>query len=325
MRWVRINRNLCVGDVVEVRSEAEILATLDADGRIDGLPFMPEMLKYCGQRFSIYKSAHKTCDTIEKTGLRRMKNAVHLEGLRCDGEYHGGCQAACLLFWKTAWLRPVSESTAENRTPEEPRKHDGARELLFSQTHVRFTGPGDNQVFVCQSTELRRATSPLLRWDIRLYLQDLRSGNVSFLHFLRVAGLALFNMIQRARGGRQYPAVDGKLPPNKTPHLRLGLNPGDLVEVRSKKEIEETLGSNSRNRGLWFDVEMLPYCNRQFRVLQRVQRLIDEKSGKMIHLSSDCLILDGVTCSGDHSYKRRLCPRAIYPYWREAWLRKVDS
>src|SRR5689334_19126751 len=98
MQSVRINRNLRVGDVVEVRSEAEILATLDADGRIDGLPFMPEMLKYCGQRFSVYKSAHKTCDTIEKSGLRRMKNAVHLEGLRCDGEYHGDCQAACLLF-----------------------------------------------------------------------------------------------------------------------------------------------------------------------------------------------------------------------------------
>ena len=52
--------NLRVGEVVEVRSEAEILSTLDANGRLEGLPFMPEMLKYCGQRFQVYKSAHKT-------------------------------------------------------------------------------------------------------------------------------------------------------------------------------------------------------------------------------------------------------------------------
>jgi hypothetical protein len=70
--------NLHAGELVEVRSEPEILATLDAEGRLDGLPFMPEMLQYCGQRFRVFKSAHKTCDTIEKTGGRRMRNAVHL-------------------------------------------------------------------------------------------------------------------------------------------------------------------------------------------------------------------------------------------------------
>src|SRR5262249_35222364 len=59
--------NLRAGDLVEVRSEPEILATLDAEGRLDGLPFMPEMLQYCGQRFRVFKSAHKTCDTAEKT------------------------------------------------------------------------------------------------------------------------------------------------------------------------------------------------------------------------------------------------------------------
>ena len=35
--------NLRVGELVEVRSEDEILATLDVDGELEGLPFMPEM------------------------------------------------------------------------------------------------------------------------------------------------------------------------------------------------------------------------------------------------------------------------------------------
>src|SRR5215813_7917669 len=101
--------NLRAGEFVEVRSKEEILATLDELGQLNALPFMPEMLKFCGQQFRVFKSAHKTCDTIEKTGGRRMRGAVHLEGLRCDGEAHGGCQAGCLFFWNEAWLKRVGE------------------------------------------------------------------------------------------------------------------------------------------------------------------------------------------------------------------------
>src|SRR6266850_3211640 len=101
---------LRAGDWVEVRSAEEILATLDEQAGLDALPFMPEMLQYCGKRFRVFKAAHKACDTIKKTGNRRMENAVHLENLRCDGQEHGGCQARCLLYWKEAWLKPVSRS-----------------------------------------------------------------------------------------------------------------------------------------------------------------------------------------------------------------------
>ena len=41
-----------------------------------------------------------------------------------------------------------------------------------------------------------------------------------------------------------------------------------------------------------------------------------------MQMKRDCLILDGVLC------KRRyhgLCQRAIYPYWREIWLRRLPS
>jgi len=85
--------NLRSGELVQVRSLNQILATLDANQCLDGLPFMPEMLQYCGRQFRVYKSAHKTCDTIETFVIRRMSNAVHLDGLRSDGEAHGGCQA----------------------------------------------------------------------------------------------------------------------------------------------------------------------------------------------------------------------------------------
>jgi hypothetical protein len=56
---------------------------------------------------------------------------------------------------------------------------------------------------------------------------------------------------------------------------------------------------------------MVRYCGRTASVRARVRRLIDEETGKMIHIKSDCIILGGVTCTADH---HRLCPRGIYPY-----------
>jgi hypothetical protein len=103
------------------------------------------------------------------------------------------------------------------------------------------------------------------------------------------------------------------------------LRPGELVEVRSPAEIEPTLDENGLNRRLSFDREMLPYCGKTFRVKDRVERIIDDRTGLMIHIPGDCLILDGVVCSGERSVGRWFCPRQIYPYWREAWLRRVGG
>ncbi len=72
-------RPLRVGDRVQVRSQEEILATLDERGELDSLPFMPEMLPFCGQTLTVEKVAHKACDTITRGGLRKMDDAVHLD------------------------------------------------------------------------------------------------------------------------------------------------------------------------------------------------------------------------------------------------------
>ena len=54
-------RKLRAGDRVIVRSPEEILSTLDADGTLDGLPFMPEMLERCGKPFRVERRVEKTC------------------------------------------------------------------------------------------------------------------------------------------------------------------------------------------------------------------------------------------------------------------------
>ena len=50
-----------VGSQVMVRSAGEILSTLDDNGTLDGLPFMPEMLSWCGKSFRVLRRVDKIC------------------------------------------------------------------------------------------------------------------------------------------------------------------------------------------------------------------------------------------------------------------------
>jgi hypothetical protein len=332
--------DLRIGELVEVRSEREILATLDQHGRLDGLPFMPEMLQFAGKRVRVYKRAIKACDTIGNTGMYRMERAVHLEGARCDGQAHGGCQAACLLYWKDAWLkRPpdgdAAEAAAPAAAPEEGEEPGGGAVFtvatLQQATRVEDPASGE-QRFSCQATEMPKAAPVhIAGWDLRQYVEDVRAGNARPLQALRGLAIHLFNKLQvasgrvlprrlRIHGGDQYPFLEGRLR-GKTPKELLDLQPGELVEVKSKEEILQTLDKSGHNRGLRFDVEMLKYCGTRARVLSRVGQIVDEKTGRMIRFPGDCIILEGVICTADY---HQFCPRSIYPYWREIWLRRVD-
>jgi hypothetical protein len=325
--------SLRVGDVVEVRSEEEILAMLDPTGKLDQLPFMPEMLAHCGKRFRVSARAHKACDTIEWQKLRRMESAVHLEDLRCDGSAHGGCQAGCLIYWKDAWLKRVDDAEAAGDVPELPPLTGPTvtRETLFAQADAPDpTGSGE-RVYSCQATELLRATTrPVRWWEPDQYVEDVRSGNARVSNVLRGLLVGFFNKFQQLNARllprlclihdcKPYPFVLGRAQDGRG-NESLGLQPGDLVEVKSKEEIFATLDERDRNRGLRFDSEMLHYCGMQAKVLRRVDQIINEQSGKMIHIKGDCIILDGVVCTGTY---HRSCPRRIFPYWREAWLRRV--
>ena len=128
-RFIRPRARLRPGEMVEVRSLPEILATLDERGCLDGMPFMPEMAIYCGHRFPVHRRVDKVWEYAHGTGLRRVRDAVLLKTLRCDGQSHGGCQAACQLIWKEAWLRPpgahVSKASGSRARARSGRIHAG--------------------------------------------------------------------------------------------------------------------------------------------------------------------------------------------------------
>ena len=95
--------------------------------------------------------------------------------------------------------------------------------------------------------------------------------------------------------------------------------------VKSKEEIEATLNRGQKNRGLLFDIEMLPYCGRRMRLLQKVDQIIDEKRGVMLKLPNDCWVIEGAVCNGLQSRNRLFCTRQIYAFWREIWLRRAED
>jgi hypothetical protein len=88
---------------------------------------------------------------------------------------------------------------------------------------------------------------------------------------------------------------------------------------------QETLDQGWRNRGLYFDAEHVPFCRGTYRVHRRVESIIDEKTGKMIRLSNDVIILEDVACQARYAKCRQFSSRAIYPYWREIWLERARS
>ena len=310
------------GDLVEVKGPAEILATLDETGALEGLPFMPEMAVFCGRRFQVDRRAERVCDTVAYSGSRKPPRTVLLADLRCTGAGHGGCQAECRFFWKEAWLTRVAPGSAAP-APIDPRERAALLGRILPHVKAAEATDGGRERWRCQATELPRATEYLQLWDPRSYLREYTTGNVPLGRFLRVTARAAVQEPMRKLG--LVPEVH--LPGTRTGKAvdaPLHLQPGELVEVKSKEEIAATLGPDGRHRGLWFDREMMPFCGRTFRVRQRIRRFIDDHDGKMIELKNDCVTLEGGICSGDRSLRRWFCPREIYSYWRECWLRRVE-
>lgn len=329
------------GDRVRIRDKEEILRTLDKNGRLENMPFMPQMFEFCGQEFTVFKRAHKTCDTVHQTGGRSLPDTVHLDTSRCNGQAYGGCEAGCLLFWKSAWLQSVDGGAASGGSAT--NGYGCTEEEILKGTLAEEGHPKNDPVYTCQATDLPKFTKLLKWWDIRQYVEDYRSGNVglgemvgSFCYagYTRLFNLGIgyralcwiYDRFQTIRNGITYPNRSGIIPQGQpTPVEVLNLQPGELVRVKDLPEILETLDTNNMNRGMLFDAEAVPYCGGTYRVRNQCNRIVEEHTGKIIQFKTATVILEEVYCRGCYSQKRLFCPRAIYSMWREIWLERVGG
>lgn len=322
---------LRVGDVVEVRSAEEILATLDENGELDELPFMPEMLAFCGRRLTVHKVANKLCDYISHTGLRRMPDAVHLTAARCDGSAHGQCENACSLYWKEKWLKRVDPDAPVLPTPDAGQRT--LLPLLVEKSQKEPFEDGETR-FSCQATEMLRAAPERLPLrKVSQYRDDIRSGNADVVEVVRAFLVAVFNRYQdvsrrflpralQIRAGLHWGFLRGGIASGRTPTQQLDLRPGELVRVKSREEILATLDTHLLNRGLGFEPEMSRFCGRTARVKARATRCVDERSGRMLTMKNPCIVLEDIVCEGAYTAN---CPRQYVIWWREIWLERVES
>jgi hypothetical protein len=256
-----------------------------------------------------------------------------------------------MIFWKEAWLKPAkvpsnrgSFVSAESLTVagQATASASGCTELAVRDRAQILDPNGGAPTFVCQATRLPYATSKLEWWELSQYVEDYRSGNVGlwtiicgmtyFIYYwLSCADIGLgrpmrwfydnFYLLWR---GAPFPRKSGTIPDGKpTPIETLNLQPGELVRIKSHAEILKSLNISSRNRGLYFDAEEVPYCGKTYRVLRRVEIIVNERTGKMQEMKTPCVILDSVICRSRYSECRLFCPRSIYAYWREIWLERI--
>ena len=229
--------NLRTGDFVEVKSPGEILQTLDDHGTLDRLPFMPEMVDFCGKRFQVSKRVVKTCYYGTSSGMRKFpaEDVVLLAGLRCSGEAHDGCQRACTIFWREAWLRKVEgPDTAQSSVDPETSKWLRAR-LKIS------TGP---KTYFCQASEILNSTAELSRWErVGKCFSEIRSGNCGVLEMTRRVATWVYWKTRKAVAGAYAQGTQ-----LSTPVESLDLHRGELIEIKSLPNIAETLDRRAYNR-----------------------------------------------------------------------------
>jgi hypothetical protein len=213
-----------------------------------------------------------------------------------------------MVFWHKAWLRPASANDPAGHT-----KLDVPPDALTLLN--RATTVDGERRYRCQLTAIRNMGTPLNNGPIGELWHELRVGNLSLID-IRAQFSFLWNRLILKLCKRLPLARNGTCNPDS-----LGLVPGDIVQVRDRAELLGTLDHDYRHRGLKLNLDMLRFAGKNFRVVAKIERFIDEDTGEMRNMKHPCVALQDVICGGG-SY---LCPRAQYWYWREVWLNRVPA
>jgi hypothetical protein len=123
---------------------------------------------------------------------------------------------------------------------------------------------------------------------------------------------------------RWYSRLTGKnqaLPAPIANVANMSLKADDLVRVRSRQEIEATLDGWKELKGCAFLEYMWQYCDTTQRVLQPMERFLDERDYR-VKKCKGIILLEGVICHGTPTFGR--CDRCCHLFWREEWLEKID-
>ena len=154
---------------------------------------------------------------------------------------------------------------------------------------------------------------------IRRYWWNLKRS----IWYISIVGLKEYalRILPRTRLGKLILKRKRKSRSSRVNDEILHLMPGELVEVRSLKEIFATLDANRKLRGLRFTREMAKFCGKRFRVYKRLEKIILEATGELRPIRTPTVLLEGVFCDGK---AHGGCDRSCFCFWREAWLKRAS-
>jgi len=98
------------------------------------------------------------------------------------------------------------------------------------------------------------------------------------------------------------------------------ISEGDLVQVRSREEIQATLDPFKELKGCAFLPNMYQYCGTRQRVRKSMRHFMDERDYKLKKVRG-VILLENVICNGTPTFGE--CDRCCFLFWREEWLEKV--
>jgi hypothetical protein len=101
------------GDLVRIKSEQEIRATLGNWNDLKGCTFMEEMWQHCGTTHRVFKRIGRFLDERDYQ-IKKVQGLVILENVFCQGTVDfGPCDRSCFFFWREEWLEKVSDKAGE--------------------------------------------------------------------------------------------------------------------------------------------------------------------------------------------------------------------
>jgi hypothetical protein len=100
------------GELVRIKSHAEIERTVDPQGKNRGLSFDPEeMGAYCERVVRVHSSVTKMIDEMHGHMLRMKEPCIILDGVVCKSGY-ASCRLNCpreiSSYWREIWLERVT-------------------------------------------------------------------------------------------------------------------------------------------------------------------------------------------------------------------------
>ena len=222
------DRRFRVGDEVQVANAEHILSTLDANCRFEGLPFMPQMVPFCGQKLIVTRWVNNVCYPVQGgADYGNLTNSVLLNVSRCDGASFGGCQMACPLIWKTNWLWP-------NTNQAEVADDLNAPEAVQQLSDFATANAMNSDLASCQATQLHQITHKRNRLNIGQYVDEVNLNRVSVT---AMATSFCGGMLGRVTGNSQSVVGTQK----RTPISDLQLASGDTVIVKAESDILKLL------------------------------------------------------------------------------------